>query len=449
MTSTPGAPEAPETHPPPAGGRRLRLDLPRPERRRRGDLVAAALISVAVLLLVVVVVATGDAAGTDDRVATKPLVVPPEGPLPTALVEAWRADSPATPTPLVVGPAVVTAGPDGVVGHDAVTGAPAWSYSRPETPCTVGAGFGDVLAIFRTDGALGTWCSDVAALDPATGARGPSRHTDLREGTRLLADRDHVTGTGRDYIETWRSDLVATTAIGALPNPVQPPSEQPRAGCANGSVAVGGGSLAAVERCPGEASDRLTVFDADPPSSEKPQERISVLTGVVGARLVALTDRRVAIAAPDGTLRVLDAGSSSEDGTGASPVSYPLGTAAGPTADPPGLAATIRPVGPVLLWWTGTATVGLDPDDLRPRWALPGTLGAGAAWPGTTPATTVLIPVPGGLAVVDAATGAPRGATIPVDRAGTAPDAPVAVATVGTVLVELRGATTVALRPPS
>ena len=268
------------------------------------------------LLLVVVVVATGDAAGTDDRVATQPLVAPPDGPLPTALVEAWRADSPATPTPLVVGPAVVTAGPDGVVGHDAVTGAPAWSYSRPEAPCTVGAGFGDVLAVFRTDGALGTWCSDVAALDPATGARGPARHTDLREGTRLLADRDHVTGTGRDYIETWRSDLVATTAIGALPNPVQPPSEQPRAGCTNGSVAVGGGSLAAVERCPGEASDRLTVFDADPPSSEKPQERVSVLTGVVGARLVALTDRRVAIAAPDGTLRVLDVASAARTARG-------------------------------------------------------------------------------------------------------------------------------------
>ncbi len=448
MTSTSGSPAPPS--PPTEGRRRGRRlpELPPPERRRRGDLIAAALITAAVLVVVVVVVATGDAAGTVDRVAPRPLVAPPDGPVPTALVEAWRAESPATPAPVVVGPAVVTAGPDGVVGHDATTGTPAWSYTRPEVPCTVGAGFGDVLAVFRTDGALGPWCSDVAALDPDTGARGPARHADLREGTRLLADRDQVTGTGRDYLETWRSDLVATTEIGTLPTPVQPPGEQPRAGCANGSIAVGGGSLAAVERCPGEASDRLTVFDADPPSSEKPQERTSLLTGLVGARVVALTDRRVAFTAPDGVLRVLDVALAASEGSEPSPVLYPLGTAAGPTTDPPGLAATVRPVGPVLLWWTGTATVGLDPDDLRPRWAVPGTLGAGAAWPGTAPAATVLVPVPAGLAVLDAATGAPRAAPIPVARPGTAPDAPVAVGAVGTVLVEQRGPTVVALRPP-
>ena len=57
------------------------------------------------------------------------------------------------------------------------------------------------------------------------------------------------------------------------------------------------------------------------------------------------------------------------------------------------------------------------------------------------------MPVPDGLAVLDAATGAPRGPTIPVAR-GLPAGTPVAVAATGTTVVELRGTTVVALRPP-
>lgn len=406
--------------------------------------MAVALIAVAAVVGTLLVLNTGDAAHTSDQVASPSLAPSPDGPVPTGLTEAWRAESPATPAPVAVGPAVVTAGPDGVVGHDPATGREAWSYRRPEPPCTVGTGFGDVLAVFRTQGPLGAWCSDVASLEPGSGARGPARNADLREGTRLLADRDHVTGTGADHVETWRSDLVLTTEVGRIPTPVQPPSAQPRAGCTNGSVAVGGGTVGMVQRCPGEDSDRLTVVTADPQSSEKPEERSSVLLGVRGARLVALTDRRAAWAAPDGTLHVVGTAPDTAD---LAPAVFPLGAAAGPTTDPPGLAATVRPVGTVLLWWTGSATVALDAGDLTPRWTLPGALGTGAAWPGSAPAAVALVPVPEGLAVVDAGTGAPRGPTIPVTR-GLPPGTPVAVATTGTTVVELRGSTVVALRPP-
>ena len=168
-----------------------------------------------------------------------------------------------------------------------------------------------------------------------------------------------------------------------------------------------------IQRCPGDDSDRLTVVDADPSSSEKPEERSSTLLGVRGARLVALTDQRAAWAGPDGTLHVVGTSPDTADLVGTVDA---LGPAAGPTTDPPDLAATVRPVGPVLLWWTGTATVALDSGDLRPRWTVPGALGAGAAWPGSAPAAVALVPVPDGLAVLDAATGAPRGPTIPVAR---------------------------------
>ena len=440
-SGSPTASRDPDGPPGPPSRRRL----PRPERRNRGDLVAIALLAVAAVVGTLLVLASGDAQDTELQVAAPPLQPGADGPVPTALTEAWRAESPATPAPLAVGPAVVTGGPDGVVGHDPVTGREAWRYARPEAPCTVGTGFGDVLAVYRTSGALGTWCSEVAALEPDTGARGPSRNADLREGTRLLADRDHVTGTGTDHVETWRSDLVLTTEVGRIPTPVQPPDAQPRADCTNGSIAVGGGTVGMIQRCPGDDSDRLTVLDADPQSSEKPEERSSTLLGVRGARLVALTDQRAAWAAPDGTLHVV--GTSSDAETIVPETVFPLGPAAGPTTDPPDLAATVRPVGPVLLWWTGTATVGLDAGDLRPRWTVPGTLGAGAAWPGTAPAAVALVPVPDGLAVLDAATGTPRGPTVPVRR-DVAPGTPVAVAVTGTTLVELRGSTVVALRPP-
>ncbi len=445
-----GDPDGPDRPGPSGRGRigGLLADLRvRPERRRRTDLVVAVVLVVAALVATVLVLAAGDGARTSLRLASPPLAARAPGPVPTALVEAWRASSPSTATALTVGPAVVTAGPTaeggGVVsGHDAATGAVGWEYRRPEVPCTVGAGFGDVLAVFATDRPTGTWCSDVTTLDPATGARRPARNTDVRPGTRLLADDGHVTATGRNYLETWRSDLVATVEYGALPTPVQS-DPQPRLACAHGSVAVASGLVAVLERCPGETSDRLSVLDADPTNADKPGTRSSVLTGIVGGRLVAAGADRTAVAAPDGTLRTFDA-------DGAPVAAVGLGPLAGPTTDPPGLTAGVRPAGPVLLWWTGTGTVALDPTDLTPRWTLAGSLGPGGAFPTAAPGPgTVVVPVPGGLAVADAATGAVS-TTLPVDRSGSdAGSGPVGVAVSGPVVVEQRGTTVVALRPPS
>lgn len=431
-------------------GRRSAL-LPRPERRRRGDLVAAAVLTVLVVVGTLLVLRSGDGAGTDLRTASPPLADPGPAPVPTALVEAWRAASPATGSPQtgpdVVGPTVVTAGTDAggdgvVTGHDPATGATAWEYRRPETPCTVSSGFGDVLAVFATDSPEGRFCSDVTALDASSGTRGPARNSDVGPGTALVADSSHVLATGADYLELWRSDLVATLEYGALPTPVQA-DPQPRAGCAHGSDALGSGLVAVLERCAGETSDRLSVLDADPSGADKPTDRLSTLTGIVGGRLVAATPDRTAIAAPDGTLRVLDA-------TGAPVASFPLGPLAGPTTDPPGHTAGVRAAGPVLLWWTGTGTVALDPTDLSPRWQVPGALGPGAALPTDGPtATTVLVPVPGALAVLDAATGAER-SRVAVDRRATPVPAgqPVGVDALGSTVVEQRGALVVALRPP-
>ncbi len=434
---------------------------PRAERRSRVDLLAIALIVVAAVVGTVLVLRAGDEASTTVTPAPTPLTPPVDGPVPTALVPAWRAPNPAGAPlgadllagPTTVGPAVATGrtDPDGygvVTGLDATTGAPAWEYRRPEPLCTLGSAFGDVLALFRTTTPVGTFCSDVATIDASTGQRGPTRNSDVRPGTRLLADGSHVTATGRDYLEVWRDDLVATLDYGALPNPVQS-TPQPRATCPHVSVAVGSDTVAVLERCPAEPSDRLSVLSSTPSEYDKPEDRFSVLSGVTGGRLVAVADDRTALEAPDGTLRVYD-GSGTPVGT------VPLGPAAGPVAraagetatDPPGQTAGASLAGPVLLWWTGTATVGLDPSTLLPRWTLPDTLGPGAAVTNGVlgEPTTVLVPVRDGLAVVDAATGATR-PVIPVDRRAD-PPGPVGVGVVGSTVVEQRGATVVGLRPP-
>lgn len=430
---------------------------PRAERRRRGDLVAIALIVLVAVVGVVLVVRSGDEAATSlEQFATIPS--PDTAGVPVALAEAWRAADPiGTPPgpgllagPVSVGAAVATGRtePDGtavVTGLDAATGAVAWEYRRPGPLCTLGEGSGVVLAVFATTSPVGTFCNDVASFDPATGDRGPSRTADVRPGTRLLADGSHVTATGRDYLEVWRDDLVATLEYGALPTPVQS-TPQPRAQCPHRSITVGADDVAVLERCPGEPSDRLSVLSASPAEYDKPEDRFSVLSGVTGGRLVATAESRTALEAPDGTLRVYDA-------AGTPVATVPLGPAAGTipdatTTDPAGQGLGVRLAGPVLLWWTGTATIGLDPATLLPRWTLPGTLGPGAAVPtGVLGApTTVLVPVPGGLAPIDAATGAVR-PTVPVDRRAD-PAGPIGLDVVGATVVEQRGGTVVGLRPP-
>jgi hypothetical protein len=105
--------------------------------------------------------------------------------------------------------------------------------------------------------------------------------------------------------------------------------------------------------------------------------------------------------------------------------------------DPPGglVASTETPT--AWYWFTGSATVALD-RDLRPLWTRPGTLGPGSMFAGR-----LLVPIPGGLSVLDPATGQ-QIQSLPVDRGRYL--GPVGVATAGPVVLEQRGDALVALR---
>lgn len=397
------------------------------------------LCAVALVVGAAVLWRTAAVTGTADRVAAAPISEPPVATgLPAGFVEAWRAPSAATPAPVVAGPAVVTADGSTVTGRDAVTGTAGWSYARDRPLCTAAAGFpaaddgsGRVLALFQ--GITG-YCSELTALRPDTGARVAARNPDSRPGTRMLADDTFVVSTGADYLEVIRSDLVKTLEYGAVSTPAQA-GRQPRPGCTYGSTALSARRLGVVERCPDEATDRLTVLSPDPEDSEEPEVEFSVLLPTPGATLVALSAERAAVALPGPSRLLLLDGSGAE--VGLVPLDVPDADLA---TDPPGGAAAVgtgkdQPVS----WWTGSRTVALDGDDLTPLWTLPGTTG-----PALSHAGGLLVPAPAGLLDVDGTRGTVR-RTLPVARA--VPTGPVRLASAGEMVLEQRGGEIVALRP--
>lgn len=349
--------------------------------------------------------------------------------VPAAFAEAWRAASPATPLPVVAGPAVVTGAGSTTAGRDPATGDQVWSYTRDLPLCTVAEGFGRALALYRN----GDYCSELTTLDPGTGARGPQRILDVRPGARLISGGTLVAATDTHYLEVLRSDLVKTTEYGQVRAPEQP-GRQPRAGCSYGSFAFSPERLGVLERCPTDTTDRLTVLrPAGAGDATRPEVELSTAVPTSGAQLVAVSADRLAVALPNPPrLQILDGAGRQVALTGLDVPATDLGR------DPAGGATPIASDQHHLYWWSGSSTVALGRADLTPAWTLHDTLG-----PGTSYAGSLLVPVSSGLLVVDPDRGvAVR--TIAVDRGGWT--GPVALATQGSVLLEQRGPNLVALR---
>ncbi|MFE2758123.1 PQQ-binding-like beta-propeller repeat protein [Actinosynnema sp. NPDC059335] len=404
--------------------------LPPRSWRTKADFVGVTLVVAAVLVASLVLWLTSDARNTVSQ--TGPSGITPLQPateLPPTLSEIWRAPSGATPVPVNLDSVVVTGDGGEVVGRDALTGDVRWRYARDLPLCTVSTAWGRVFAVHRKD----TNCSEVTTLETGSGKRGPQRNGDAEFGTRLLNEGSHVLTTGGSYVEVYRrDDLVRSLEYGTL-RAIVNPNKQPRTGCTYGSFAVTGGKIALIERCPSlDPSDRLTVLKPNPEKSDEPQVITTAVTGEHGARVIAVTANRVALAVP-GRLVVFD----SE--TGGSVASYPVDVSAEELAgDPPGRVASTFTSTANIYWFTGSKTVALSLNDLNPLWTVNGTLGAG-----TTLAGRLLLPVEGGLKVVDQVTGQ-EVAEVPVDRGDHT--GPVEMATEGPVVLEQRGGTLVALR---
>ncbi|WP_430333501.1 Rv3212 family protein [Rhodococcus sp. ACT016] len=399
-----------------------------PERRTRLDVAVAAVIAIVVAVAVTAIWTRSDARGTTSVTANTP--APEAGTalsVPETLTEIWHADSPVTAAPVVAGGAVATADGGTVTGRDRLTGAELWRYQRDMPLCGAIGAWNTVVAVYRDQ----RGCSQVTQLDGATGERKAQRSSDADDAVTLSYDGTYVVSRGSERMEVWRSDLVRTLEFGRVDAPVNP-GKQPRTGCELSSAAAGGTRISVLMRCPGEAGDRLSVLDAVPKDNQEPKETGSNLVGAAdapGTRLIAASGDRTALylpASPLGGARI-----AVYDGTGGEVASYPV-------AGPVSADATAARNGGVFTWWTGTELIALSTSELAPRWTM-----SGASGPGAIMAGSLLVPVPGGIAVVDPTNGMEQ-RRIPVARDDET--APIATTVLGDVVLEQRGDQVFALR---
>jgi hypothetical protein len=402
--------------------------------RTRRDRVAVVLIVLGCVLAAGTIWAFSDQRGTVQVTAEPPPPLPAApASVPGTLTEMWQAPSPATPVPVAEGATVITGVGGEVAGREAMTGQVRWRYGRDLPLCTVAAAWDRVLAVHRKSGVAGTTgCSEVTQLDPATGRRTAQRNGDAEAGTRLVVGDGHVTTTGNRLLNTWRDDLVKSAEYGRVPALVNP-EKQPRTGCTYGTVAATSGKVGVIERCPEDPADRLTVFKAAPDKSDKPEPEFSTVLAGGSARLVALSEKAAAVALPEQNLLVIYGPEGREKSA------YPLDLPAADLAEEPagGVVPTAQGDKNVY-WFTGSRTMALAKDDLTPKWTVNNTLGAGTLFAGQ-----FVVPIEGGLAVMDEADGKTV-RTIGVDRRRHS--GPVALSSTGPVLLEQRGGTVVALR---
>jgi hypothetical protein len=407
---------------------------PRVKARRspwnRGrDRAAAAAIAVAVVAVALVVGVNSDSAATDRTEADPPAPLPAApAAVPGSLAELWNARSGATPVPVSVGESVVTADAGGVAARDPLTGQIRWHYTRDLPLCTVNDTWGRVNAVYhKTDN-----CSEVTQLDPGTGRITAQRNGNAELGTRLLSDGSHVTATGKKLLDTWRDDLVKSAEYGQVPALVNA-GKQPRTGCTYGTVAVASGRVGVIERCPGDPADRLSVYKAAPEKDDEPQVSFSSVLAGKRARVIAMSGELTAVVLPDQKLLVV------YNGDGSQRAAYPLDVPPGDLAqDPPGGAEQTTQTPGGVYWFSGSKLLALSRDDLSPRWTLGSAMG-----PGTTFAQQLVVPIKGGLAVLNEPDGATI-RTVGVDRRGFT--GLVRLGAAGPVLLELRGDTLFALK---
>ncbi|MFR9729867.1 hypothetical protein ACL03H_11615 [Saccharopolyspora sp. MS10] len=314
----------------------------------------------------------------------------------------------------------------------------------------------------------------------------------------MLSDGKYLTATGHRVLESWRSDLVRTQQYGIMPALKNAGNNLRRPDCSYPSTAVGDARIAVIEDCPGDPTDRLTVIKTKPEDDEEPEEVGTTVLNASDATAVAVTPDLAAVYLRDrGALVVYtnatggvradypvpaDGGAVPPGGVESLSPDRTWSVRLGPVAGPerPRAARAIsgalsrfdasiteqrvfaelsgpasgRPLAVLddeqyrqvenelddapgvlseglLYWHTGTRTVALDATTFAPRWTVPDALGAGAEFGGQ-----LLVPVPGGIAVLDRVTGA-RQRVIPVDRGRWR--GPVAIDTAGSTLLEQRG----------
>ncbi|MEV0245403.1 PQQ-binding-like beta-propeller repeat protein [Nocardia sp. NPDC050712] len=400
-----------------------------PERRTRADIISAVAIATLVVVAALVVWARGDATGTESVTAATPASAPPTADqLPAALHELWHAPDSAATRAVISAGAVITGEGGTVTGRDARTGAEIWRYRRDMPLCGLESQFGQVVAVYKDQ----RGCSQATLLAGENGDRRTARSSYMDPSIRLSVDGTYMLAQGDKRLEMWRSDLVRTLEYGYVDAPVNVKT-QPRKDCTLLSAGSSPSRLAVLEKCPEDATNRLTVLNPAPKDNTVPEEYGSHVLNGLGAdspetRVLAVSDSRIVVYLPGGSQ---SGGESSPprlgvyDSNGNPIVVHQL------SAPLAANASTVR-VGSAYLVFTGNSLIALHATTFDPIWTAPGALGTPAVMAGK-----LLVPVAGGLAALDPANGA-EVQRIPIERPGY-DGSPISLAVLGGTVLEQRG----------
>jgi len=405
----------------------------RPERRTKGDIVAAVTIGVVVAAVAALIWWTSDAKATISRPAAVPAPNPtPAREVPASLKQLWRAASPATTAPVLVGGTVATGDGRRVDGRDPATGESRWRYARDSDLCGVSWVYHYAVAVYRDD----RGCGQVSTVDGSTGGRGPARSGYADQHVRLSSDGTTVLSVGSTRLELWRSDMVRMLAYGETDARVKPSNRGLHSGCTLESAAASSSAVSVLEACGNQASDQAQVrlvLLRPGKDDDEPQQHLVPEPGIragSGARVltVSATNTAVYLPSPQPRVDVID-----ETGTTVASTLLPK---------PPSGSAVATQTGNLVTWWTGDALIVFDSTSLTQRYTIAAGETTAPLGPGAMMAGQLLVPVTDGIGVYDPLSGANK-RYIPVSRPPS--KSAVIPAVSGSRVFEQRGDSVVAL----
>lgn len=404
----------------------------RPERRTRGDLLAAAALFAVVVLFVGGVWWHSSARATEFHPATSaPPTTSAATTVPSALQQRWTAASGRTVSPIVLGGSVVTGAGRTMAGLDPQTGEQRWSYARDRDLCGVSYVYDLAVAVYPDS----RGCGQVSGIKAATGRRGPTRTGYADKVVVLTSDGGAVLSAGATRLELWRSDLVRMLSYGEIDAPVKPVNTKLGQGCALMSAAGSESAVGVLEACRDEKDLRLTVLKPAKEEDEPDKKHIP-LPGVAAdaeARVLAVNRTTTAVYLPVPRPEV-----AVYDDTGTKLSSTPA-----PAAPVFGAVPAVTRAGDMVTWWTGSSVMVFD-STLTYRFTIEGDGPLTPVGPATMMAGRLLVPVAGGLDVVNPADGV-RERTIPLTH--PAGEGPVMPAVSGAMVIEQRGASLAGFGP--
>ena len=275
-------------------------------------------------------------------------------------------------------------------------------------------------------------CSDTTAVNPTTQQYASTRQSAFGDAMSLRNTWSHALALSPERLEIWRNDLVRTVEYGEVPAP-QESGFQPRSGCTLGTAGLDDERFAVTERCPGDASERLTISKTVPEDSREPEEVASDVTGADGLWILTTGKETVTALQRRGDAWSVEVFSSPTEHR----TVHELGSAPERMPDEVSVSTDDEQV----RWFDGRSTHAFDRDTGEHEWTVDDTTGPGIAWGFGTGVETspdypsTIVPVPGGLLIASTADGEELG-MLRFDRPSG--DVVTGLAQVGDILYERR-----------